>query len=171
MLCLSESHMICSLLTCTVVPDSVVVGCLGNSSANVKPGEIALRLHFEAEHSNVLIVTAELLNGCLTTCEVVAMDMSLHPCDAVTVSSESNPYWRMMHVVVTEAVHACTCMWQSCYLHVAVMLSACTCMHTCGKICMFEANKNSNNASALSQIHISWCQFVTAPFRASHFSA
>lgn len=40
-------------------------------------GELALRLHFEAEHSNVLVVTAELLNGCLSTCEVLAMKMEL----------------------------------------------------------------------------------------------
>lgn len=60
-----------------VVPDSVVVGCRANESCNVKAGELALRLHFEAEHSNVLIVTAELLNGCLTTCEVLTMDMKL----------------------------------------------------------------------------------------------
>lgn len=46
-----------------------------------------MRLHFEAEHSNVLIVTAELLNGCLTTCEVLAMDMSLHQYDDKTVSA------------------------------------------------------------------------------------
>lgn len=169
--------MICSLLTCTVVPDSVVVGCLGNSSANVKPGEIALRLHFEAEHSNVLIVTAELLNGCLTTCEVVAMDMSLHPCDAVTVSSESNPYWRMMHVVVTETVHACVrhviCMYMLMfymYMHVAGMW-----LHVLTTyICMFEANKKQHvYFSTFTDSH----QLVplllppSPSFRASHFSA
>ena len=40
-------------------------------------GELALRLHFEAEHSNVLVVTAELLNGCLSKCEVLTMKMEL----------------------------------------------------------------------------------------------
>ena len=40
-------------------------------------GELALRLHFEAEHSNVLVVTAELLNGCLSRCEVHSMKMEL----------------------------------------------------------------------------------------------
>lgn len=64
----------------------MVVGCLGNSKQNVKAGELALRLHFEAEHSNVLLVTAELLNGCLTTCEVVYMDMALHQYDDKMVS-------------------------------------------------------------------------------------
>lgn len=59
------------------MPDSVVVGCLANNEYEVKPGELAVRLHFEAEHSNVLVVTAELLNGSLTTCEVLAMDMTL----------------------------------------------------------------------------------------------
>lgn len=72
--------------THTVVPNSAVVGCLGNSKQNVKAGELALRLHFEAEHSNVLLVTAELLNGCLTTCEVMYMDMALHQYDDKMVS-------------------------------------------------------------------------------------
>ncbi len=63
-----------------------MVGCMGNSKYNVKPGELALRLHYEAEHSNVLIVTAELLNGCLTACEVQGMEMSLHQYDDKTVS-------------------------------------------------------------------------------------
>ncbi len=72
-------------LSLAVVPDSVVVGCSENKEYNTKPGELALRLHFEAEHSNVLIVTAELLNGCLTTCEVLAMDMTLHQYDEKTV--------------------------------------------------------------------------------------
>ena len=31
---------------------------------------MAFRLHFEAEHSNVLIVTVELLTGCLSPIEV-----------------------------------------------------------------------------------------------------
>lgn len=53
----------------TAVPNAVVVSSPG--------GELALRLHFEAEHSNVLVVTAELLNGCLSTCEVLAMKMEL----------------------------------------------------------------------------------------------
>ena len=70
-----------STLTCVCilsdVPDSVVVGCQANDEYEVKPGELAIRLHFEAEHSNVLVVTAELLNGSLTTCEVLAMDMTL----------------------------------------------------------------------------------------------
>lgn len=67
-----------------VVPDSVVVGCLGNEHGKVKPGELALRLHFEAEHSNVMIVTAELLNGCLTRCEVLAMKMVLQTNEKVS---------------------------------------------------------------------------------------
>ena len=65
------------MCVCVDVPDSVVVGCLANKETDVKAGELALRLHFEAEHSNVLVVTAELLNGCFTTCEVMAMDMTL----------------------------------------------------------------------------------------------
>lgn len=67
--------------TCTclhlVVPDSVVVGCQGSEATGARPSEIALRLHFEAEHSNVLIVTAELLNGCLAQVEVHSMSMAL----------------------------------------------------------------------------------------------
>ena len=51
------------------VPNAVVVSSPG--------GELALRLHFEAEHSNVLVVTAELLNGCLSKCEVLTMKMEL----------------------------------------------------------------------------------------------
>jgi hypothetical protein len=66
-----------------VVPNSVVVSCHGARS-----GELALRLHFEAEHSNVLIVTAELLNGCLTTCEVAHMEMSLQQVDEKSVRRE-----------------------------------------------------------------------------------
>ena len=53
----------------TAVPNAVVVSSPG--------GELALRLHFEAEHSNVLVVTAELLNGCLSKCEVLTMKMEL----------------------------------------------------------------------------------------------
>ena len=79
-------HLLPPSLPYSVVPDSVVVGCCVNSKANVKPGELALRLHFEAEHSNVLIVTAELLNGCLTACEVLAMEMSLHQYNDKVVS-------------------------------------------------------------------------------------
>ena len=44
------------------VPRSVVV------AAN--EGELAARLHFEAEHTNVLVVTVELLNGCLASTEI-----------------------------------------------------------------------------------------------------
>lgn len=59
-----------------VVPDSIVLGCHGSESG-AKPSELALRLHFEAEHSNVLIVTVELLNGCLTQVEVHEMNVCL----------------------------------------------------------------------------------------------
>lgn len=47
-----------------------MVSCHGDERYGVKPGEVAFRLHFEAEHSNVLIVTAELLTGCLSPVEV-----------------------------------------------------------------------------------------------------
>lgn len=47
------------------VPHSVVV------AAN--DGELAARLHFEAEHTNVLVVTVELLNGCLASTEIETM--------------------------------------------------------------------------------------------------
>ena len=60
----------------TVVPDSIVLGCHGSESG-AKPSELALRLHFEAEHSNVLIVTVELLSGCLTQVEVHEMNLCL----------------------------------------------------------------------------------------------
>ncbi len=63
--------------TLIVVPDSIVVGCQGSEVSGVTPTEIAFRLHFEAEHSNVLIVTAELLNGCLAKVEVHRMTMCL----------------------------------------------------------------------------------------------
>lgn len=36
-------------------------------------GELAARLHFEAEHTNVLVVTVELLNGCLASTEIENM--------------------------------------------------------------------------------------------------
>ena len=36
-------------------------------------GELAARLHFEAEHTNVLVVTVELLNGCLASTEIESM--------------------------------------------------------------------------------------------------
>ena len=55
------------------MPDSVVVSCHGDEGRGVKPGEVAFRLHFEAEHSNVLVVTAELLTGCLTPVEVISV--------------------------------------------------------------------------------------------------
>ncbi len=59
-------------MTCsTDVPDPTVV-----SSPR---GELVLRLHFEAEHSNVLIVSAELLNGCLAHTEVQTMSLELLP--------------------------------------------------------------------------------------------
>ncbi len=54
-----------------------MVGCPGSEATGATPSEIALRLHFEAEHSNVLIVTAELLNGCLAKVEVHRMSMCL----------------------------------------------------------------------------------------------
>ena len=41
--------------------------------------ELVLRLHFEAEHSNVLVVTAELLNGCLAHTEVDDLKLELIP--------------------------------------------------------------------------------------------
>jgi hypothetical protein len=47
------------------VPSSVVV------AAN--DGELVARLHFEAEHTNVLVVTVELLNGCLASTEIETM--------------------------------------------------------------------------------------------------
>ena len=55
------------------MPDSVVVSCHGDERNGVKPGEVAFRLHFEAEHSNVLVVTAELLTGCLTPVEIISV--------------------------------------------------------------------------------------------------
>lgn len=55
------------------VPDSVVVSCLRDERQSIKQGEVAFRLHFEAEHSNVLIVTAELLTGCLTPVEILSV--------------------------------------------------------------------------------------------------
>ena len=36
-------------------------------------GELVARLHFEAEHTNVLVVTVELLNGCLASTEIESM--------------------------------------------------------------------------------------------------
>ena len=47
------------------MPSSVVV------AAN--DGELVARLHFEAEHTNVLVVTVELLNGCLASTEIETM--------------------------------------------------------------------------------------------------
>lgn len=55
------------------MPESVVVSCHGDEGRGVRPGEVAFRLHFEAEHSNVLVVTAELLTGCLTPVEVISV--------------------------------------------------------------------------------------------------
>lgn len=49
----------------TGVPQSVVV-----AASN---GQLAARLHFEAEHTNVLVVTVELLNGCLASTEIENM--------------------------------------------------------------------------------------------------
>ena len=54
-----------------------MVGCEGVPDYDIRSGELALRLHFEAEHSNVLLVTTELLNGSLTACEVQSMEMML----------------------------------------------------------------------------------------------
>ena len=63
----------CCLYTITVcivgVPQSVVV------AAN--DGELVARLHFEAEHTNVLVVTVELLNGCLASSEIEAMTVKV----------------------------------------------------------------------------------------------
>lgn len=52
-----------------VVPDPVIVG-----SDN---GQLALRIHCEAEHSNVLVVKVELLQGCLTETTVERMKVEL----------------------------------------------------------------------------------------------
>lgn len=51
------------------VPDPVVVGS--------NYGILALRLHFEAEHTNVLIIQVEVLQGCLTETEVERMNVEL----------------------------------------------------------------------------------------------
>lgn len=59
--------------SCLSPPPGVPVPAVVSSPG----GELALRLHFEAEHSNVLVVTAELLNGCLSRCEVHSMKMEL----------------------------------------------------------------------------------------------
>ena len=74
---LPHTHTLTHPPTHTVVPESVVIGCQGSDVTGAKPSEIAVRLHFEAEHSNVLIVTAELLNGCLARVEVHRMTMCL----------------------------------------------------------------------------------------------
>ncbi len=55
----------------TDVPDPIVVAS--------QRGELALRLQFEAQHSNVLVVTAELLNGCLAHTVITTMSMELLP--------------------------------------------------------------------------------------------
>ena len=53
----------------TGVPPSAVISC--------NDGQLAVRLHFEAEHTNVLVVTAELLNGCLASAEITAMTVEI----------------------------------------------------------------------------------------------
>lgn len=60
-----------ALLTLSVpaIPDATVISS--------RYGQLALRLHFRAEHTNVLIVQAEVLQGCLTETEIETMDMSL----------------------------------------------------------------------------------------------
>ena len=60
-----------ALLTLSVpaIPDATVISS--------RYGQLALRLHFRAEHTNVLIVQAEILQGCLTETEIETMDMSL----------------------------------------------------------------------------------------------
>ena len=42
-------------------------------------GELVLRLHFEAEHSNVLVITAEILNGCLAHTNLQEISVELVP--------------------------------------------------------------------------------------------
>ncbi len=40
-------------------------------------GNLALRLHFEAEHTNVLIIQIEVLQGCLMETEIDRMNVEL----------------------------------------------------------------------------------------------
>ena len=72
-----DNYILILLCSIPVVPETTVVCCLGNPQGGVKAAEVVLRLHFEAEHSNVLLVSTELLNGCLTSTDIVAMEMSL----------------------------------------------------------------------------------------------
>lgn len=65
---------------CLLCPTSQPTADVPDATVVASPrGELALRLHFEAEHSNVLVVTAELLNGCLGHTEVLTMSMELLP--------------------------------------------------------------------------------------------
>ena len=43
----------------------------------VGSGHLALRLHLEAEHTNVLIIQVEVLQGCLMEAEVERMNVEL----------------------------------------------------------------------------------------------
>lgn len=57
------------IIPLAAVPKPVVVGS--------NHGELALRLHFQAEHSNVLVVQVEVLQGSLTEVEVLDLQAEL----------------------------------------------------------------------------------------------
>ena len=57
------------ILSVPAIPDATVISS--------RYGQLALRLHFRAEHTNVLVIQAEVLQGCLTETEIETMDMSL----------------------------------------------------------------------------------------------
>lgn len=57
------------ILSVLAIPDATVISS--------RYGQLALRLSFRAEHTNVLVIQAEVLQGCLTETEIETMDMSL----------------------------------------------------------------------------------------------
>ena len=85
-----------------MVPKSVVVICRDDEMHGVQSGEVAFRLHFEAEHSNVLIVTAELLTGCLTPVEII----NVNRMELVTEHTPDGP-----QLVRWRGGGLCTCTW------------------------------------------------------------
>ena len=63
--------LLCYWCICYIiaVPEPLVLGS--------NDGHLALRLHFEAEHTNVLLIQVEVLQGCLFDTEVERMNVEL----------------------------------------------------------------------------------------------
>ena len=99
------------------IPDTTVV--------STAYGHLALRLKFRAEHTNVLIVQADVLQGCLVETEVEKMDMQL-------ILQERPVPWVSSILITIYVVHVLALM------HVHVHVCTCTCAVHCVIVFLFR---------------------------------